>query len=81
MGINMTIDIYEFWYMIQGVANKLDDLTEYKENNWSKNFAFKENLDFNIKFVNELLGFKALNGIDNLKIKPRKEVNKKNESI
>lgn len=51
----MSVDKYLFWNMIQGVANKLDDLTEYKESNWLKNLCFKENLDDDIKIFENLL--------------------------
>lgn len=51
----MSIDKYLFWYMIQGVTKKLDDLTEYKENNWLENLSFKENLKEGIKIFDNLL--------------------------
>jgi len=51
----MSIDKYAFWYMIQGVVNKFDDLTEYKENKWFKNLSFEENLKEGIKFFDNLL--------------------------
>lgn len=41
--------------MIEKVVNKLNDLTEHREVNWAKNFAFKENLDNDIKIFDGLL--------------------------
>lgn len=51
----MSVEKYMFWDMIRGVANKLDNLTEYNENIWVKNMDFKENLKENIKIFDNLL--------------------------
>ena len=52
----MTVDKYIFWCNIQHIANNLDDLTEYRGEKWIENFSFKENLDFDIKLINNALG-------------------------
>lgn len=51
----MTVDKYVFWYMIQETVEKIDNLTEYNENIWAKNMDFKDNLEYNIKYVDKLL--------------------------
>jgi len=51
----MSIDKYMFWSMIQGVVNNLKNIDSYREVNWEKNFAFKEGLNNDIKFIDKLL--------------------------
>ena len=51
----MTVDYYMFLYGIQEVAKKIDNLTEYNENIWVKNMDFKDNLEYNIKIIDNLL--------------------------
>lgn len=70
---NMSIKKYLFWlYEIQETVNNLDNINLYRESKWLENLSFKGSLDDNIKIVDELLGFKALSRIDNLKIKLKK---------
>lgn len=52
----MSIDKYLFWDMIQGIVKNLDNVTEYKEDNWVKNLCFKEDLNDDIKLINNALG-------------------------
>jgi len=63
----MTIDEYLFWSQVNCIANNLDNLTEYRENEWIKNFSFKEKLNVNLKIINNLLENKC-----ELKIKLKK---------
>ena len=51
----MSVDKYLFWSGIQQVVNNLNNLTDYNEEIWTKNFLFKENLNVNLRFVDTLL--------------------------
>ena len=51
----MTANYYMFLYGIQEIANKLDDIDSYKESKCLENLSFKQDLDFNIKYVDKLL--------------------------
>ena len=51
----MTVDQYIFWSNIATICNNLDNLDAYKEAKWIENFSFKEKLDVDLKFVDNLL--------------------------
>ena len=51
----MSVDKYLFWSNIQYIVNNLNDLDIYREVKWVKNFSFKENLDIDIKIIDNLL--------------------------
>lgn len=65
----MTVEKYIFWSNIQFIVNNLNDLDVYREVKWVKNFSFKENLDIDIKIIDNLLknekeiGFKPIKPI------------------
>jgi hypothetical protein len=49
------INYYEFLHEIQEIVNNLDNIDSYKERKCLENIVFKQDLDFNLKFVNKLL--------------------------
>ena len=55
----MTVDQYIFWSNIQNVANNLDNLDTYRENKWIENFSFKEDLNVDLKIIDNLLENKS----------------------
>ena len=51
----MMIKKYLLWGMIQSVVDNLDNIDSYREKKCLENIVFKQDLDFNIKFVDKLL--------------------------
>jgi len=66
------IDQYEFWYDLQNVVRNLDNLEIDNEVKWVKNFAFMENLNYDLQDINNLLEDKKEIGF-----KPIKTIKKK----
>lgn len=51
----MSVEKYLFWYQVQRISKNLEKVLEYREDNWTGNFFFNENLNVKLDIVNKCL--------------------------